>query len=125
MESHTPWDDLDAIASEVVLTSHGAQRLAERSLAPWAIDYVVGFGEAYQRTGVTMHVLRTCDIDPEHRRIEAVRRLVGTIVLTDHGNVITAYRRTDATRFVRRKPMHRRRRRGGQELRDTWGGWAA
>lgn len=125
MESHTPWDDLDAIAGEVVLTSHGAQRLAERSLAPWAIDYVVGFGEAYQRTGVTMHVLRTCDIDPEHRRIEAVRRLVGTIVLTDHGNVITAYRRADATRFVRRKPTRQKRRNSGREHQDSQGGWAA
>ena len=47
---------------EPALTAHGAERIAERSLSVWAIDYVIGYGIQYQRTGVTMHVLR--EIDP-------------------------------------------------------------
>lgn len=103
---------------EPALTAHGAERIAERSLPVWAIDYVIGYGIQYQRTGVTMHVLREIDIDPEHRRRAEVTRLVGTIVLTDHGQVITAYRRADATRFVRKqRPQAQKRRRtlGGDQ----------
>lgn len=86
---------------------HARCRAARRNVAD-AIDYVLAYGRAIHRTGVTFYFLGRRDIPRMDRRASWVARLEGTVVLVaETGEIITVYRNRNALRLIQRKAKYR------------------
>jgi hypothetical protein len=107
---HSPLDFLDDALGAVRYSAHGRERAAQRGLSEFDLRYVLMHGSWVRRTGVDIVCLRSRDIPAGDRPVDAIARLVGTVVLLgDDACVITAYQNHLATRAIRKKRKARDR----------------
>ncbi len=89
-------------------SDHARLRAAQRNLSAVAEAYVMAWGRVFYRTGVLFYFLGEKDIPAQHRRMPEIMRLAGAVVLTSRdGEIITTYRRADASRVIQRKMKYR------------------
>lgn len=89
-------------------TNHFRARSAQRRFRTEVCDLILAYGCELRAAGATHLVLIERRLPPELRGTEVARRARGWIlVLADDGAPLTCYRRTDAVRFLRRKPKRR------------------
>ena len=95
-------------AADINFTLHSLARADQRGLRIPNICYVVQYGVRLHRTGLTFCFLRSKDIPVEHQHIDALQKLVGTIVLIDEPtqSVITVYKNPQALSTIRRKTRY-------------------
>lgn len=83
------------------ISTHAAQRMAQRNLTPTEVAEVLRFGRAEYRTGAKFYFLAARDV-PE-RMGRALARLVGTTVVVEGEMIKTVYRNRRALWRIRRK----------------------
>ena len=93
--------------SIATISFHAGRRLAQRNLTPEDVRYVFTHGRLYH-TGKAVFVhLGLRDIPLDHRRIDQLRRLEGTVLVLDPAtgqHLTTAYRnRRRGSRDIKRK----------------------
>jgi hypothetical protein len=108
-------DDISVVVAEprhqtapLRFTKHARTRGARRNVAPEAVDYVLAYGRAVQRTGVTFFFLGWRDMPQADRCASWATRLEGTIVvMAQDGAIITVYRNRRGSRAILRKLKRR------------------
>lgn len=86
------------------LTRHAHQRVCQRRISPAHLAYVMDYGRVIYKTGVLFYFLGYKDLPVGHRHSPAVQRLVGiTVVASEKGQVITAYKSAKGLRQINRK----------------------
>ncbi|MDQ3045403.1 MAG: DUF4258 domain-containing protein [Chloroflexota bacterium] len=89
------------------MSEHAVQRLAQRNLSADDASYVFRHGRAYHTGNALFIYLGWRDIPTEHRRMDQLRRLEGTILVLDPESghhLTTAYRnRRRGSRDIKRK----------------------
>ena len=89
-------------------SDHARLRSAQRNLSDGAEAYIMTWGRVFYRTGVLFYFLGEKDIPAQHRRMPEIMRLAGAVVLVSRdGEIITTYRRADASRVIQRKMKYR------------------
>ena len=90
------------------ITIHARRRLAQRNISLEDAAYVIAHGTVTHSGHARFVHLGYRDIPHEDRRIDAIRRLEGTVLVFDSesgGCLTTAYRnRTRGLKDIRRKP---------------------
>jgi len=91
----------------VQISHHAGRRLAQRNLSHEDVGYVFAHGRIYH-TGKALFVhLGRRDIPADHRRLDKLRRLEGTVLVLDPAtgqHLTTAYRnRQRGSRDIKRK----------------------
>lgn len=95
-------------ATPLRFTKHARKRGARRNVAPEAVDYVLAYGRAVQRTGVTFFFLGWRDMPLADCCASWATRLEGTIVvMAQDGAIITVYRNRRGSRAILRKLKRR------------------
>ena len=94
------------------MTEQAYRRLARRGLHPFDLIYVLYHGRMRRRAGWGWCVLAAHDVPPDHRRLEWVRRLIGTTLLVsaDGTVLLTLFTRRWAGTGGQRRPGGGRRR---------------
>ena len=97
--------DQEEVRTLPILSYHAQKRGQQRSYSPTEMAYVLEYGRLIQRTGTYFYFLAAKDIPNADRKLEWVRRLIGTTVLTspDTQAVITLYRNHKALRVIKKK----------------------
>lgn len=93
--------------SQLTLTKHAQQRMAQRNLSPDDVDFILSHGRPNHCAGVVQIHLRHKDVPAATAKQTKYTRLVGsTVVLSrDQTAVITVWRnRTQGLRHIRCKP---------------------
>ena len=90
------------------ITQHAAQRMAQRNLDLGDLAIVLHFGRKRHCAGAKFYFLGERDIPAGLER--KLKRLAGTVIVTDGPSVITVYRHENAWRDIRHKGKHDLRR---------------
>lgn len=100
--------DWDNTPSSLVYSYHAAHRATLRSITPADLAYILTYGRAIQRTGVSFYFLARKDIRDAGSRVGWARRLEGTVILVSKdGAIITIYRNRKALHDIKRKMKYR------------------
>ncbi len=89
-------------------TRHGRWRAARRNMSGLRLTYVLEYGTRIERTGLTFHILRRCDIAAEDRRDDGIAKAEGAVVLVADDTIITVYRNREAYHRILKKVKYRR-----------------
>ena len=104
----------DHLSHTLGTTRHAEYRKAQRNLSDRDIDYVLLYGQRFNKAGAVLVHLRAKDLPYLDRADQRCQKLVGTtVVLTKQGRrrVLTAYRnRRSGLRHIKRKIGYDRRR---------------
>lgn len=90
------------------VTVHAFRRCAQRQVDNEAIEMVIRHGRKVHRTGVVFYFLGRRDLPEALRRQDRYAKLEGlTLLVSQDGEVITAYRNRAACRKIRKKLKYR------------------
>lgn len=90
------------------LTTHAFRRCAQRQVDSEAIELVINHGRKVHRTGVIFYFLGRRDLPEALRRQDRYAKLEGlTLLVSQDGEVITAYRNRAACRKIQKKLKYR------------------
>jgi hypothetical protein len=96
------------VFSQPPVRQHFADRFEQRRLRPAVLSFILAWGTEWRARGAThMTVLwRSLPASLRDTRIaHAARDWV--VLMDDDGSLLTCYRRSEASRFLRRKPKRR------------------
>jgi hypothetical protein len=88
-------------------TKHAMRRSAQRNVPEEAMEYIIRYGERFQKAGATIYYLRSRDIPEWDRAVDRWAKLAGTaLVLTQEGDtILTTWRnRKNGLKRIKRKP---------------------
>jgi len=83
------------------ISSHAAQRMAQRNLNSGDVSLIMRYGSIEYRAGAKFYFLRQRDIPQGMER--QLERLVGSTLVTDGDEVLTVYRNRRALHAIRCK----------------------
>ncbi len=95
------------------VSPHLEARSRQRGQPAEVIGLVLDHGRETRAHGASFFVIHERDLRPELRRSPLAERANGVVVVVVDDQVMTVYRRSDATRYVRSLKTQRRRRRSG------------